>query len=452
MSEANFGSLTNSAINKEAYVKVELFVRELKWEALPASTRDMVKRCVMDTLGCALAGAQAQEVASLQRNLIASVPNEGAPIWGTDLTTGLDWAIYLNACSASYFDLDDGHRRAQGHPGSAIVPAALTMAFHLNCSGKTFLEAVVCGYEIAVRSAMTMRASGGPRKGSGAWVTPGVATAIAKLMNLPSGQIRNAIALAEFFAPQAPQDHSTSQPSFIKEAIPWGAYTGHMAAFLSAHGMSAMPPLLSEAASNGLGEIFEIESVYFKRYAACRFIHPVLDGLQKMMEETKAAWTDIDRIHIQTFEKGLLLSTLDPLNPVAAVYSFPFAVASYIYHGRLGAEEISGNALLNDQVRSLSRRIEMIEDKELTSQFPDRCQAHIEVNFKNGERYERRFLKAKGDPDDPFTDEELLSKLKQLTEPICGQKWKSLISLIERLDKDDIVIKDLMTILIRPRF
>lgn len=452
MYEADFDDQTNSTINNEAYVKAELFVRELKWETLPASTRDTVKRCVLDTLGCALAGAQAEEVASLQRNLTASVPNEGASVWGTNQTTGLAWAIYLNACSASYFDLDDGHRRAQGHPGSAIIPAALTMASNLNCSGKAFLEAVVCGYEIAVRSALAMRASGGPRKGSGAWVTPGVAAAIAKLMNLPPGQVRNAIALAEFYAPQAPQDRSTSQPSFIKEAIPWGAYTGHMAALLAAHGMSAMPPLLSDPAINDLGETFEIESVYFKRYAACRFIHPVLDGLHKMMEETNTAWTDIDRIHIRTFEKGLLLDTLDPLNPVAAVYSFPFAVASCLYHGRLGAEEISGNALFNDQIRSLSRRIEMIEDKELTSQFPNRCQAHLEVTFKNGQRYESRFLNAKGDPDDPFTDEELLSKLKHLTEPICGQKWKSLLSLIERLDRDDMAIKEIMTILVRPKF
>ena len=385
-------------------MKAELFVRDLKWEKLPASTRDMVKRCVLDTVGCALAGARAEEVAPLQRKLAASVPNEGVPIWGTDLTTGLAWAIYLNACSASYLDMDDGHRRAQGHPGSAIIPAALTMASHLNCSGKIFLESVVCGYEIAVRSALAMRASGGPRKGSGAWVTPGVAAAIAKLMNLSPMQVRNAIAFAEFYAPQVPQDRSTSQPSFIKEAIPWGAYTGHMAALLAAHGMSAMPPILSDPAINDLGKIFEIESVYFKRYAACRFIHPVLDGLQKMMEETETAWRDIDRIHIRTFEKGLLLGTLDPLNPVAAGYSFPFAVASYLYNGRLGAEEISGNSLFNDQIRSLSRRIEMIEDKELTAQFPTRCQAHLEVIFKNGQRYESRFLNAKGDPDDPFFD------------------------------------------------
>jgi 2-methylcitrate dehydratase PrpD len=431
-------------------VKAELFVRELKWEKLPASTRDMVKRCVLDTVGCALAGARAEEVAPLQRKLAASVPNEGVPIWGTDLTTGLAWAIYLNACSASYLDMDDGHRRAQGHPGSAIIPAAMTMASHLNCSGKTFLESVVCGYEIAVRSALAMRASGGPRKGSGAWVTPGVAAAIAKLMNLSPMQVRNAIAFAEFYAPQVPQDRSTSQPSFIKEAIPWGAYTGHMAALLAAHGMSAMPPILSAPDINDLGETFEIESVYFKRYAACRFIHPVLDGLQKMKEETKTAWRDIDRIHIRTFEKGLLLGTLDPLNPVAAGYSFPFAVASYLYNGRLGAEEISGNSLFNDQIRRLSRRIEMIEDKELTAQFPTRCQAHLEVIFKNGQRYESRFLNAKGDPEDPFTDEELLSKLKQLTEPIFGQKWKSLLSLVERLDKDDMVIKEIMTILFQP--
>ncbi len=408
----------------------------------------MTKRCVLDAVGCALAGVKAEQVASLVRHLSGCCPDEGSPVWGAGVTTSLPWSIFLNAYSASYFDIDDGHRLAQGHPGAAIIPAALSVAAYRGCRGRAFLEAVVCGYEVAIRSALIMRALGGPRKGSGAWVTTGVAAALAKLLDLKPKEILDALGLAEFYAPQTPQDRSSAHPSFMKEGIPWGAYTGYMATFLASNRLRAMRPFLCDAPPiQNLGETYEIERVYFKRYAACRFIHPVLDGLARMMEEKNVAWTEIDHIDIGTFEKGVLLSRLDPHDPVGAVYSYPFAVASYLRHGRLGPEEVSGLALLDPQVRDLSRRISLKEDGELTSLFPGRCLARMEVTFSDGERYESGLLSAKGDPGDPLSEEDLLAKFKLLVEPVSGQQWRSFPGVIDRLDKEDAPVSEIVELL-----
>jgi 2-methylcitrate dehydratase PrpD len=408
----------------------------------------MTKRCVLDAVGCALAGVKAEQVASLVRRLSGGCPDEGSPVWGAGVTTSLSWSIFLNACSASYFDLDDGHRLAQGHPGAAVIPAALSVAGYLGCSGRAFLEAVVCGYEVAIRSALAMRALGGPRKGSGAWVTTGVAASIAKLLNLKPKEILDALGLAEFFAPQAPQDRSSAHPSFMKEGIPWGAYTGHMAAFLASNRLQAMRPFLCDApAIRNLGETYEIERIYFKRYAACRFIHPVLDGLVRMKEQRNIAWTEIDRIDIRTFEKGILLDRRNPHDPVAAVYSYPFAVASYLRHGRLGPGEVSGSALLDPQIRDLARRIRLKEDGELTALFPERCLARMEVTFKDGEHYESGLLSAKGDPEDPLAEQDLLAKFRFLVEPVYGQQWRSFPRIIDGLDKEDASVSEIIGLL-----
>lgn len=387
-------------------------------------------------------------MASLVRRLSGGCPDEGSPVWGAGVTTSLSWSIFLNACSASYFDLDDGHRLAQGHPGAAVIPAALSVAGYLGCSGRAFLEAVVCGYEVAIRSALAMRALGGPRKGSGAWVTTGVAASIAKLLNLKPKEILDALGLAEFYAPQAPQDRSSAHPSFMKEGIPWGAYTGHMAAFLASNRLQAMRPFLCDApAIRNLGETYEIERIYFKRYAACRFIHPVLDGLVRMKEQRNIAWTEIDRIDIRTFEKGILLDRRNPHDPVAAVYSYPFAVASYLRHGRLGPGEVSGSALLDPQIRDLARRIRLKEDGELTALFPERCLARMEVTFKDGEHYESGLLSAKGDPEDPLVEQDLLAKFRFLVEPVYGQQWRSFPRIIDGLDKEDASVSEIIGLL-----
>ena len=70
-----------------------------------------------------------------------------SPVWGTAYETDLVWSIFFNAHNAAYYDLDDGHRRAQGHPGAAVIPAALALSQHLGRSCREFLEAVVAGYE-----------------------------------------------------------------------------------------------------------------------------------------------------------------------------------------------------------------------------------------------------------------------------------------------------------------
>jgi len=37
-------------------------------------------------------------------------------------------AAYVNRVSANALDLDDGFRRAKGHPGAGVVPAVLAVA------------------------------------------------------------------------------------------------------------------------------------------------------------------------------------------------------------------------------------------------------------------------------------------------------------------------------------
>ncbi|MCX5823230.1 MAG: MmgE/PrpD family protein [Deltaproteobacteria bacterium] len=419
-------------------MELDLFIRNLRWEDLRPETREMTLRCVLDTLGCSLAGVEADNFLALVKGIKKLDAGMESPVWGTEISTSLPWSIFLNSYTTAFFDMDDGHRLAQGHPGAAIIPAALGVADYLGSSGKAFLEAVVVGYEIAVRSARLMREMGGPRKGSGAWVVPGVAAAVSRLMNGQDETILSAIGLAEYFSLQAPQDRSASFPSLMKEGLPWGAYTGYTAAFLASNGMSGMRPYLADSSLlNDLSEWFEIEQVYFKQYACCRWAHPAIDGLKKMFEELGHREEKIDQIFIRTFEKALLLNRRDPSNTMEAVYSIPFAVASYLVHGKLSPQEVSGKALRDERVAELSRRVTLQADSEMTKLFPAKCLQQVEVAFKTGEQYKSGVLSAKGDPADPLTDHDLLAKFKMLTENLLPEKWQKIPKIIEVLEKRD---------------
>jgi 2-methylcitrate dehydratase PrpD len=421
-------------------MELERFVNGLKWEELGGNTQEAARRCLLDLLGCSLSGVQADDFKSLAAGIPKLDPEESSSVWGTGVKTSLPWSIFLNAYAASYFDMDDGHRLAQGHPGAAVLPAALCTAVNLKASGKALLESIVVGYEVAVRSALVMRGLGGPRKGSGAWVVPGVAAAVARLMGLAPGRVLNAVGLSEYLALQAPQDRSASFPNQMKEGLSWGAYTGYMAAFLASIGMRGMQPYLADSPLlDSLNQVWEIENVYFKRYACCRWAHPALDGLRQMLNEQSVSLREIEQVKIRTFEKAALLNRRDPANTLEAVYSIPYAVAAYLVHGNLMPDHVSGDNLKNKLVSDLSRRVVLECDENFSVKFPAQCLQQISVLFSDGQHYNSGVLSAKGDPSDPLSKEELLDKFRSLTEPSLGDRSRRIPEMIDNLERYRVV-------------
>merc|ERR1719277_1566631 len=251
-------------------------------------------------------------------------------VWGTKVQLDVKGAIFMNAYTGAIFDMDDGHRRAQGHPGAVIVPAALTVGSRLGCTGAQVLEAVAVGYDVAVREAVRIREAGGPRKGSSGWCAPGAAASVGRLLKLTDEQMANAIGLAEYFTPQAGQDRSVDFPSMMKEGIPWGAYTGSFCAHLAKGGFTAHRPHLADASDlcKDIGDRVEVEYAYYKKWAACRWAHPALSGLDMIKsEKTGFALGGVKHVKLRSFEKGLNLSNRTPKNTLEAVYSIPFSLA-----------------------------------------------------------------------------------------------------------------------------
>lgn len=416
-------------------MKAEDFIKDLSWDGLTPQTQKMAKICVLDTLGCALAGARSEGFPSLCQAIKRLDGGCDSPVWGTEYSLSLPWSIFLNSYAAAYFDLDDGHRAAQGHPGAAVVPAALSLALQINAGGRALLEAVVAGYEIAVRSALIMRGLGGPRKGSGGWTVTGAAAAAARLLDLPLRNILHALGLAEYYAPQAPQDRSASYPSQNKEGISWAAHTGYIAAYLASSGYEAMRPYLADAPEcKNLAEIYEIQNAYHKMYASCRWAHPAIDGLTQMRREADFTVDDIAEIRIRTFEKALLLARNEPANTLEALYSIPFAVASFLIHGELSPRQMFGAALKDKSVLDLAKTIKLVEDPDLTRLFPEQCLQKIEVVFKNGAHLVSQPLSARGDPSEPYTFAELSQKFKRLSQDVLSDKWQIVVRAIEHLE------------------
>jgi 2-methylcitrate dehydratase PrpD len=410
------------------------YIADLRFEELPEQAVKSARLCMLDAVGCMLGGIQSPSVFNLAKTISANNPGS-ASIAGTGLSSSRPWASFINSHACTFFDLDDGHRKAQGHPGGVIIPLALMLAAENGCSGKELLAAIVVGYETAIRSALIMRQAGGPRKGSGAWsMTGGVATA-ARLCKLSKPQINNALGLAEYYAPQAPQDRSLAFPSSMKEGMAWASHAAITIVELAASGFDAMVPFLRDADhGGGLGAQWEICSVYFKMYACCRFSHPVLDGLADLTRDHSIKSEEIELIKVTSFAKALLLNHMRPDHPVAAMYSIPFIIGCFLTRGKIGPGELTSDALKDMQIIQLAQKVLIEEDANITNQFPEKCLARVSLTLKNGQIFHSETRSAKGDPDHPYTQEEMRAKFKDLTVPLLGKKTEEVYHQIMHID------------------
>ncbi|MEC3853126.1 MmgE/PrpD family protein [Paenarthrobacter ureafaciens] len=107
--------------------------------------------------------------------------------------TNPETAAFTNAVCAHANETDDVNNRARIHPGSSIVPSAISMGEALDSSGRALLQAVCLGYDVAGavnigawRSIKDMDRS--PRTSHGLGQTFGAAAAASSLAKLTTEQ------------------------------------------------------------------------------------------------------------------------------------------------------------------------------------------------------------------------------------------------------------------------
>jgi len=412
------------------------FITDLSYEDIPDKARQSGRLCILDAVGCMVGGIQDPSVLSLAEKI--SKKNPGSTrIAGTLLTSTRAWASFINSHACTYFDLDDGHRKAQGHPGGVIIPLSLMLAAENGCTGKELLTAVVAGYETAVRSAQIIRKAGGPRKGSGGWNITGGVAAAAKLCKLKKHEIQNALGLAEYYAPQAPQDRSLAYPSSMKEGMAWTAHSAITVVDLAETGFDGMLPFLCGSSEcEDLGASWEICSTYFKMYACCRFSHPVLDGLTNLIEENDINPDEIESIKVTSFAKAMLLNHLQPVNPIAAMYSIPFIIGCFLAKKRVGQGEMTFENLNDVEILTIAKKVILVEDPDITDKFPLKCLARVTVILNSGKSVNSEVLSAKGDPDNPYSLAEMRIKFQDMIVPLLGNTGETLYDQLMNVEHE----------------
>lgn len=401
------------------------FARDLRWEEVPADVQNHIVRCMLDLCAAAIAGSRTRVAQIVVQHALETHGSGTATLIAVTSTSTPAGAALANGFATSALDLDDGYRPTKGHAGAVVFAPVLAAAEQTGCSGAELLTALLVAYEVALRAGLTLHSLHDFYHGSGAWAPVGAAAAAARLLGCDTKQIWHAAGIAEFHAGMTPEIRSVKHASMLKDGIGWGAMVGLAAAQLAARGFTAMPSLFDALPSAigitaTVGDHYLIRDVYFKPYACCRWAQPAVEGALAAARDLGVTGMEVARVRVHTFEAALHLACATPRTTEEAQFSLPWPVASALIDGAVGPAEVLEHRLGDPARRALAGRVEMTLDPELDKAFPDQALAWVEIQASDGRRARSPVVQARGDPQFPLSEDDLLTKFTSLVEPVLG--------------------------------
>ncbi len=428
------------------------FIHGLDLGSVPPEVDRQARACLLDLLGACLAGADVKGARILQDFALNQMagPEEATVIRaGRKLPRAA--AALVNGFIANALDIDDGYRLVKGHPGSAVFPAILAAAEHADATGRALLEALIVGYEVAIRAGAILHDHYGFYHGSGSWGAVGSAAGVSRLMGLSPEQTGHAMGVAESYAPLIPELRAVAHPSMApKDGMAWGALVGMSAALLAAGGYTGIPSLLGDPVRNAdvftLGRKFRMMRLYFKPYPCCRWAQPAIDGLRKIMDRDGLTSERIARIRIRSFAEAVELCKMAPRTLEEAEYNVLYPVAVTALHGEFTPQHLREEHYGRSDVRAIMDATEIEADPAIQALFPQQCLAEVEVETTEGGIRSSGLMAARGDFDNPLTDGELREKFRRITRGIVDEgRIRDLIEMTEHID--EVMVSDLVRLL-----
>lgn len=418
------------------------FIRDFRLDAAPPQVVHQAKRCLLDLIGVAAAGSQlpssriARSVAHAQFSGIV-----GRFLFDGRRASPAGSAL-ANSTTIDGFDAHDGHPLTKGHAGCGSFAGLLAFAGDgTDISGSEALAHLITGYEIAIRAGIALHATAAEYHTSGAWVGLGVAAIGARILGLDDEVVREALGIAEFNGPRSQMMRCIDHPTMIKDGSGWGAMVGVMAVMLAREGFTGAPAVTVEGGKvahlwGDLGRVWRIEEQYFKAYPVCRWAQPAMEAAAKLRRDHGFAHGEVEAVTVRTFLEASRLATATPATTDAAQYSLPFPVAALLVCGRVGPDEIDGEALRDPDIIRIAQATQLIDDQRYSALFPAERWAEMEIRLAGGRTVRSAPAVARGSAENPLSDAEISAKFHALMESAgVAARARKIEDLVMALDR-----------------
>ncbi|MFA6748155.1 MAG: MmgE/PrpD family protein [Aminobacterium sp.] len=432
-------------LNNTYLSKLSRFYADSNASAIPEDVLLKARRVLIDFLAEVAAGYKTGVFPAICATYLLALggkPEATILCYGKKVPA-LHGALALGALGHS-IELDDGHRWGTSHPAVAIIPAALTVAEREKADFTRLLRAIVVGYDVMLRAARAINPSH-LRRGfhsTGTCGALGAAAACACLHNLDAESFAYAVSLGGLQSAGLQEmlhDHPEVKPlqpgkaalaGVLAADLVRGGAKGPRSLFEGEHGwLKAMchNEFSEDALMGDLGTRWEIMKTYTKLYPTCRHCHAAIDLAKEAKKTLGLSLNDIQSIHVKTYALGIVEvgQIFVPETFEEAMFSLPFSVTLALERGHVTLQDYDNESLHNEVLRQASLKIRVEEDEAMNHLYPEERGAWMKIDLHDGRSFEKYIPVAKGEPENPVSDNDLLEKLKGMVDVYYPEEFLS---------------------------
>ncbi len=412
---------------------------------------ELVKRSLLDYIGVTLAGSK------ITNERIEGYLNEVGDYYavGVNESTNFMRACFVNGYNSHVMELDDGHRYAMAHLSAPIFSALLVVAQKEKLSFENFVKGVIIGFEVEGRLAMAIQPSHKARgyHATGTCGTLGVAMAVGAALNYTSDEMKNALSAAATSAAgllESIEGKSQMKPYNVAIAV----QNGVTAAYFGKSGFCGPDDVIG--GKRGFlkvmsDEVFVdklkinkddklcIEQVYLKPYAACRHCHAPIEGALNLLKNNKFEIDSIKSVEIHTYKLAVFGHDHVEINGEnSGKMSIPYSVAVALALNNADIDSFRIPYLEDRCVIELCKKVKVFVDPDLTAISPGIRAAIINVIFNDGSVISERVDYAKGEPENPISNQELIEKFVSLSKYSgrTNQDIENILECVKNIELD----------------
>jgi 2-methylcitrate dehydratase PrpD len=272
-----------------------------------------------------------------------------------------------------------------------------------------------------------------------------------RLLGLNAGQMTNALGIAGSLSAGL-MEFSKSGGGMVKRLhLGHAAESGVLAARLAASGFEGPQSVLegkfgylnvfcrngdAGRFTAGLGEVWNMESIIFKRYACHSSAQIAVTAALELKARYGFSAGDIASVVVAGNEKLVSHHNIpEPQDIAMAQYSVPFCVAVAFYRDPRDPSVFCDETLNDPEIRMLARKVEVTVRRE-TTEGNSRA-TRVTVHLKDGRELTQDLEFFPGMLQQPLSRAEIKDKFVMVARPVLGAKAYDVFSSLDALDSND---------------
>jgi 2-methylcitrate dehydratase len=451
-----------------AVERIGAFAVAARPEHLATDIRQLFKRNILDSIGCAIAAVAGPSLRALRDQIEEyRAPGRCTLIGGGK--TSPDQAALFNSSLVRYVDLLDSYMAQGGlcHP-SDNFGTILAAAEYVGASGEEFMLALPVAYEIQCRftSAVPVMARG---FNHATQLAIAAAAGAGKLFGLSAGEIANAISIATIDNVSLANVHAepvsqwkgfspgmTGMRAVYAASLARRGFTGPKGLFEGPFGLELMfkqsIPVDWEQPSLEI-----ITQTVMKKY--CSLIHgqPILEAVLELKRRNGLTADEVEDVRCDVFQGafdfaggGAFGPKNHPQMKEQGDYNINYLIAAALLDDQLGPAQLDEARIQAPDVQALLKRVEIRPDDSFSARYPHELSARVTIRTKDQRVFVKEQHGYEGGLNNPMSWDRTVEKFHWLSEAFADEDLRNrLIQVVQQLDARP--ISDLMDLLAKVR-